>query len=270
MTKKRKKQILFSILGLLLLYALIEPYCIQTVVYNEINPNLPAEFDGKKIVFIADIHHKYFFSVKRIRALVNSINNMKPDVILLGGDYIVYSSSYAAPCFAELKNLHAPMGVYGVLGNHDYWEGKNIVLQEMKNAGISTLINDARWLKIGKGRIKIGGTGDYWEDKTDISPTVEGTTEKDTVILITHNPDFVELIKDKRIDLVLSGHTHGGQVTLFGLWAPFIPSANGNKYRTGVIKTDFTKVLVTNGVGSIGIPLRFFAPPQINVIYLRR
>jgi hypothetical protein len=270
MTKKRKKQIIFSIIGLFLLYALIEPYCIQTVVYNEVNPNFPVEFEGKKIVFIADIHHKYFFSVKRVRALVNSVNQMKPDVILLGGDYIVYSSKYAAPCFAELKSLHAPLGVYGVLGNHDYWEGKNIVLHEMKNAGIIPLVNEAKWLIIGKRRIKIGGTEDYWEGTADIAPTLAGTTEKDTVILLSHNPDIVETITDKRIDLVLSGHTHGGQVTFFGLWAPFIPSACGNKYRTGLIKTNFTKVLVTNGVGSIGVPFRFFAPPQINVIFLQR
>ncbi len=270
MTKKRKKQIIFSIIGIFLLYALIEPYCMQTVVHNEINADLPVEFDGKKIVFIADIHHKYFFSVQRIRALVKTINAMNPDVILLGGDYIVYSSRYAAPCFAELSLLRAPLGVYGVLGNHDYWEGKDTVLREMKAAGISPLINDARWLNIGNGRIKIGGVGDFWEDKANISPTLAGTTENDTVILLSHNPDFLSTITDKRIDLVLSGHTHGGQMTLFGLWTPFIPSGYGNKYRTGLVKSEYSKVLVTNGVGCIGLPMRFFAPPQINIIYLRK
>jgi hypothetical protein len=92
----------------------------------------------------------------------------------------------------------------------------------------------------------------------------------DFVILVSHTPDFAENLKTDKIDLMLSGHTHGGEVTFFGLWAPYIPSDYGQKYRTGIIKTDKTTVLVSNGIGNTFLPIRFFARPQINIIDLEK
>ena len=89
-------------------------------------------------------------------------------------------------------------------------------------------------------------------------------------ILLSHNPDYVEKLNNYKIDLMLSGHTHGGQVTFFGLWTPFIPSAYGDKYRTGIINTKYTELIVSNGTGTVIKPLRFCARPQILVIYLKK
>jgi len=93
--------------------------------------------------------------------------------------------------------------------------------------------------------------------------TLAGTTERDFVLLVSHNPDYAEEITDPRVDLVLSGHTHGGQCSLFGLWAALVPSNYGNKYRGGWVQAPHTQVYVSNGIGTITPPVRFCAPPRI-------
>ncbi len=252
----------------LLVYSLLEPFWIETKETVFVSGDIPVNFNGTKIVFIADIHHGPFFSRQRISRLVKRINNLHPDIILLGGDYIHRNIKYNKPCFEELKRLNAPMGKFGVFGNHDRWRGGLLCRKGMEYAGIVLLDNDARWLNKNGRRIKIGGVGDLNTEEPDISPSVKDTKDKDFVIVLSHNPDYMEFLTSHKVDLVLSGHTHGGQCTLFGWWAPVVPSLFGNKYRTGVIKTALSTVIVTNGIGTISPPLRFFARPQINVIYL--
>jgi len=253
-----------------LAYGLIEPYWIESKEIYFTSEKIPDSFDNFKIVFISDIHHGAVYSRKRLKTLVNRVNALQPDLILLGGDYID-QSKYIQSCFDEFKNLHTEYGVYGVLGNHDHFAGANMVANAMNKAGIICIDNKSYWLTKGSEKIKIGGVGDYWNDIQDLHATIKDTKPDDFVILLSHNPDYAEEIKTDKVDLVLSGHTHGGQATIFGLWAPFIPSKFGQKYKTGLIKTPYTEILVSNGIGNVGyIPIRFFARPQINIIYLKR
>ncbi|HEX3029240.1 MAG TPA: metallophosphoesterase [Clostridia bacterium] len=234
------------------------------------DPDIPTAFKGTRIVYASDIHCCKFFTAKRVAALVRKINSLKPDIILLGGDYVSNSPQYIAPCFKELSELKAPLGKYAVLGNHDHWESAAQTRSCMEKAGIKLLDNQSTWIYVKGKRIKIGGVGDYWEDSQIIGNTVSDVKESDFVLLLSHNPDYTEQIKTRKVDLVLSGHTHGGQVTLFGLWAPVLPSDYGQKYLKGLVETPFTKVLISNGVGTSGhLPLRLFARPQINVITLK-
>ncbi|HLD31243.1 MAG TPA: metallophosphoesterase [Patescibacteria group bacterium] len=255
------------------IYIFVEPYLLEvrrTDIYDE---DVPDSFDNFKIVFFADIHHGLFFSEARVKKLVEKINKMNPDVIFAGGDFVgnwlFEKPKYIPTCFAELKNLKAKYGVFGVLGNHDVWTDKNLSLEEMEKSGIVYLGNKGQWLEINGEKIKIGGVKDFYEDIQDANDVIDDTTEDDFVLLLTHSPDYAEKIDNNKIDLVLSGHTHGGQMTFFGLWAPATSSRYGQKYRTGLIETSNTKVLVTNGVGSI-LPIRFFARPQINIINLKK
>lgn len=271
--KKRKLGkaviLLLIVLMILLLYAFIEPYCIRIKEVDVTNKDIPVSFEDTKILFAADIHHGPFFSKERVKSLVSRINRLHPNIVLLGGDYVQKSPQYIKPCFEEFKNINADIKMYGVLGNHDHWEGSELTRQSMKDAGIKVLDNKSEWINKNNERIKIGGVGDLYEDTQDINPTIHDVGEDDFVVLLSHNPDYVERINTKKIDLVLSGHTHGGQVTLFGLWAPLIPSIYGQKYRTGFVKTDYTEVLVTNGVGTVTPPVRFFARPEVVLIHLR-
>ncbi|MDO9536337.1 MAG: metallophosphoesterase [Bacillota bacterium] len=260
----------FFLIGVILgVYVFLEPFRLEEKDIIVVNGDIPRQFENTRIIFLTDIHHGPFFSKSRLRKLVKRVNSLQPDIILLGGDYVHRSPDYIESCFDELKKLEAGFGVYGVLGNHDHWEDGALTIQSMKDAGIHLIDNLARWIEKNGEQIKIGGVGDYLEDIQDINPTIADVKNEDFVVLVTHNPDYVEHLKTDKIDLVFAGHTHGGQVTFLGLWAPIIPSENGQKYRTGIIETDNTKVIVSNGVGTITPPVRFFARPQIIIAHLR-
>jgi hypothetical protein len=260
----------FIIAALVVAYAFIEPHWLRVTQLEIADPDVPPAFVGKRIVFLSDIHHGPYFSIGSVRRLVDRVNALQPDLILLGGDYVHRDPKYIAPVFAELARLHAPLGVFAVAGNHDYWESIDESRAQMAQAGIVNLDNRAEWVTIGGDRIKVGGVGDVYEDSQDIAPTVADAGAGDFVILLSHNPDFAEQIATDRVDLVLSGHTHGGQVTLFGRWAAFVPSVYGQKYRSGFVQTDRALVYVSNGVGTITPPVRFFARPEIVVIMLKQ
>jgi predicted MPP superfamily phosphohydrolase len=246
----------------------IEPRCLVVREIDIVDADIPASFEGSTIAFLTDIHHGPYFSLDRVRNAVARTNALHPDLILLGGDYSYRGAQYIAPCLAALAHLDAPLGTFGVLGNHDHWYDAELTRQRMQAAGIEVLDNQAEWIVRGRDRIRIGGVGDLWEDSQDLSATMLGVQDGDFVILLSHNPDYVENIRTAGVDLVLSGHTHGGQVTLFGLWAPIVPSRFGQKYRSGVVHTPFATVIISNGIGTIAPPLRLFARPEIVLIHL--
>ncbi len=266
MTKANKRKCLFIILIIavfILAYSFLEPFWLEEKTIEITSAHIPPQFHGATVVFLTDIHHGPFFSRRRVKRLVERVNGLEPDIILLGGDYVHRDAKYIEPCFAELKGLKAPFGLYGVLGNHDHWEGAVLTRQSMQEAGIRLIDNAAFWIEHGGARIKIGGVGDYYEDIQDIAPTVFDVAKEDFVILVTHNPDYVQDMQTDKIDVVFAGHTHGGQVTFFGQWAPLIPSAYGQKFRTGTLQEGNAQVIISHGVGTITPPVRFFARPQI-------
>jgi uncharacterized protein len=261
---------LLLIVIILGLYTIIEPYWLMDKTYVIVNPDIPEKFHNTKIIFLSDIHHGPYFSISRVRNLVNKVNLENPDIILLDGDYVHRDAKFITPCFNELRNLKAPLGVYGVLGNHDHWTNPDLTRKRMAEAAITLADNRAFWVLKEGQKIKIGGVGDFYTDFQDLNPTISDVQKSDFVILLSHNPDYAELLKTDKVDLMLSGHTHGGQATLFGLWAPLVPSNYGQKYRTGLIDLERFKIIVSNGIGVITPPVRFFARPQIVTVILKR
>ncbi len=256
------------------LYGLYESVQIQARKIEVKDAAVPPSFSGKKIVFISDIHYGAMLSDIRMKRIKKLLEKIKPDILLFGGDYVVTNEKFIEPCFEILKNWKAPLGKFGVLGNHDHWASKEISEKGMKNAEIVNLDNKSVWINIGKDRIKIGGVGDFWNDKQDIHETIKDTVHDairdDFVILLSHNPDFVETLETDKIDYVLSGHVHGGQINFFGLWAPLTYSKHGQKFVKGFVKTEKTKVIVSKGAGVVGLPLRIFATPEIVEITLKK
>jgi predicted MPP superfamily phosphohydrolase len=268
MFKKISLAIIIIVISLMV-YSLIEPYWTQTKEITIESNQIPAEFDGKKIVFISDVHFGSwpFFDQKRTENLVNQVNALHPDMILLGGDYVSDESQYINPCFTALSQLNAPLGVYGVLGNND---PQNKSIKAMKNADITYIGNDGLWVEKGDAKIRVGGVGDMLTDTQNQGAVIGDANKNDFVILVSHSPDFFPLLDKSMVDVMLSGHTHGGQITFFGLWAPIVHSKYGNKYRTGEIRNNNTTLVVSNGIGTIILPMRFFARPQIIVLNLKR
>lgn len=269
---KRKFKLLLAFLMLVVVflgYAYIESRWIKTTEIT-LSSDIPASFINKKIVFITDIHHGPFLSIERIKKLVKRINALEPDIILMGGDYVHRDAKYIKPLFDEFKNLRSKYGIYAVLGNHDHWEDAQLTKQLMDRNGIKICDNLSYWLKINNDSIKIGGVGDLWEDDQIMLNTTVDLKKSDFAILISHNPDFIPNVDAHLIDLTLSGHTHGGQVTFFGLWAPILPIEAGQKYRYGLKQMDAMKAYISSGIGTITPPLRFFCRPEIVLFHLKK
>lgn len=251
-------------------YCYLETRWIKVSRITMISPDIPDSFVGKKIVFIADIHHGPYFSLSRVTSLVNKINELQPDIILLGGDYVHRDPKYINQIFSEFAKLKANLGIFAVLGNHDHWENAELIKEMMLQSGIQICDNKSYWIREGNDSIKIGGVGDLWEDVQIIDSTTFDVQKSNFCILLSHNPDYLENLHANKVDLTLSGHTHGGQMTFFGLWAPILPSKNNQKYRYGLIEKGGMQSYITSGVGTITPPLRFFCRPEIVLFTLER
>jgi predicted MPP superfamily phosphohydrolase len=263
-----KVMVMILALGLLLIgYMYAETYWIETKEVVIESSQIPANFDGKKIVFLSDIHAGPFFSIQRVDNLVKQVNEMHPDIILLGGDYTDKDNSYITPVFKSLSNLSAPLGVYGVLGNTD---PQYLTLKAFGNSTITYIGNEGLWINDSGQGIRIGGVGDYNNGVQLEDKAIGNAQTQDFMVMVTHNPDYFPEVNESVVDLVLSGHTHGGQITFFGLWAPVVYSRYDQKYRTGVQEYNDTTLIVSNGVGTVVLPFRFFARPQIIVIKLKK
>lgn len=232
-------------------------------------PRLPTAFDGLRVAFLTDMHHGPYTELSFLTSAVRSALALRPDLVLLGGDYCLRDTKYIRPVFEVLSALHAPLGVFGVVGNHDYAHGIDETRREMRRAGIRELTNDGVWLNRRGVRVRLAGVDDLWWGKPDVGVALGETTTSDACILLSHNPDFAEPLRDPRVGMVLSGHTHGGQVLVPGMVNPFIPSKYGDKYAHGVIEAPATRVYVSRGLGATGLPVRYNCPPELTLLTLR-
>ncbi len=243
--------------------------------------HLPAAFDGLTVAFLSDTHHGPFVPLEYLAEVVRMTNALRPDIVALGGDYVqrrrkmfvhfgVDHRRYIAPGVSVLADLRAPLGRFAVLGNHDHRTDPGLTRQALADAGFTDLTNTGVWLeRPGGARLRIAGVDDCRTGRPRIAPALGDLRENEPCLLLTHNPDYVELIRDPRVDLVLSGHTHGGQVVLPLVGASVLPSRYGQKYRSGLVRGPAARVFVTTGIGTIGLPVRFRCPPEVAFITLR-
>jgi uncharacterized protein len=255
-------------------YPFLEAKWCRVVPQTIALPNLPAAFRGTRIALMADVHHGPFVPLAYVRHVVSMANSLKPDIALLAGDYVHRHHSYIAPGINELGKLRAPLGRFAVRGNHDnhsyhddyaYQPNSSAALAD---ARLPDLDNTGIWLERGRARLRICGVGDLWTDRQNLGSALGDATERDAVILLSHNPDFAETIEDHRVGLVLSGHTHGGQVVVPGLGAPIVPSRYGQKYLYGPVQGPACQVFITRGVGTITPPARLFCRPEVVLLTL--
>lgn len=230
---------------------------------------LPAAFDGLTVAFLTDLHCSAMTPPNFLEAVVDATLALKPDVILLGGDYISDGDEYVAEITRILARLEAPLGVYGVLGNHDFYTDTPLMSAALKRARIVELYNSGTWLKRGENRLRVAGVGDFWEDDQDLTAALGDAGEQDTVILLSHNPDYAMEITDPRVDLVLSGHTHGGQINLPRYGTVFSNSRYAKRLVRGFVNLNTFQLYVSRGIGTVMLPLRLNCPPEITHLTLR-
>lgn len=257
-----------------LIYPFLEAKWCRLVRRTIALPNLPPPFQGTTIALVADVHHGSFVPLAYIRHVVSMTNALKPDIVALAGDFVDRDEAFIAPGIEALGNLRARLGRFAVRGNHD---NKNpagmrafgpISQAALAGANLFDMNNRGAWIERGGARLRICGVGDLWTDHQDLETALGDATLSDAVVLLSHNPDFVETIRDRRVGLVLSGHTHGGQIVLPGYGAPIVPSDYGQKYLYGLVKGPCCQVFVTRGVGTVSPPVRFFCRPEVVLITL--
>lgn len=229
---------------------------------------LPKSFAGTRVAFLTDIHHGPFTSLDYVSSVVRTTLALDPDLILLGGDYSLKDARFIRPCLDVMAALRAPLGVFAVLGNHDYWHGQAATSEGLAAAHITELTNRGVWIKKGSDRFRLAGVDDMWAGHINLREALAGASPDDACLLLSHNPDLAEGLRDERVGLMLSGHTHGGQVVFPVGGAPFVPSQYGQKYLRGLVQAPSTLVYVSRGLGTTGVPVRMGSRPEINLITL--
>jgi predicted MPP superfamily phosphohydrolase len=234
-------------------------------------PNLPSAFCGKTVAVLADLHHGPFVSLDFVRQAVELTNSLAPDLVALVGDYAhkgADAREQLPPCLEALSALSAPLGVFAVPGNHDMARGGALYREVVAGTPLTDLTNRSQPVALGGDRLWLAGVDDLWWGKPDQNRALAGVPSGAAVILLCHNPDFAEDRPDGRVGLVLSGHTHGGQVYLRGLGSSWLPSKYGEKYRRGLVQGPASSVFVSRGLGEAGAPLRVNSPPEVCLLTL--
>lgn len=235
--------------------------------YTVKSERLPLAFDKFEVAFLSDIHYPSKFTRKRLGKIVCTLQNLKPDVLLLGGDYVT-SDEYIDELFDSLSAIKPSYGIYAVMGNHELrWN--EAVTEAMKQHGIRLLNDENVALAADSSVIYLSGIANSFNvDSLTVSPA-DVVFDSAFTILLAHTPDYAE-DTDARADLVLSGHTHGGQVSLFGMFTPVKNTHYGTRFLRGFNYTDAgVPVITTNGVGTSRRKLRFCVPSEIVVVTLR-
>jgi predicted MPP superfamily phosphohydrolase len=229
-------------------------------------PTLPAALDGLRIGQITDLHLGGPYNAANVRWAVAQMRRAQPDLLVLTGDFV--SRHAAVPELKELLGgLHAPLGMYAVPGNHDYYEGIEDITATLTALGVEMLLNRSVPLRWGQGVLWLLGLDDVWEGEANLDAALAGLPPQAFSLLLCHVPDFVEQASQRGIAVQLSGHTHGGHLRLPLLGAFCVPR-HGLRYQRGLAQVGATTLYVSRGIG--GMPLRFGCAPEATIFTLRR
>lgn len=242
-------------------------------------PGLPEELAGLRVVLVSDLHRGPYNSLDYLVRVADLVNAERPDLVLVPGDFVHGSGTFFPEVAEVLARLRPRCGMVGTLGNHDHWEGPDLARSLFPRAGLRLVDNSRLFLSPGRELVAevperglcLGGVGDLWQDRQDLEAALGGVPRSMPRLLLSHNPDFAEdpVPPGHRVDLQLSGHTHGGQVSLPLVGSPVVPSRFGNRYAEGLVRGPRWPVYITRGIGTTVLPLRFRARPEITVLVLR-
>jgi len=265
-----KSLVVAGITGLIGSYPIfIERYLVQINRYRIPVPRLPHQFQGLTIVHLTDLHYGFLVPLFFLEGVIRKANSLKKDLIVCTGDYVQGRGSVEGidriwPVLSELK---APMGVYSVLGNHDHWADFSRSAYWLQRSGQNLRHRIHYFEREGK-RLWIAGCGDLWEDHRSVEEILKDVPPEDYRIVLAHNPDTADTDFSQRIDLMICGHTHGGQVNIPFYGSPVLPVKNKN-YSFGLKESRRGQpVFISKGIGWAVYPVRFNCFPEIAVLEL--
>jgi len=227
---------------------------------------LPKNLEGFRLVHLSDIHHSPFTDIEHISRAVSIANSLQPDVFVLTGDYVSHESSYIAPMAEVLGKLESEFGTFACLGNHDHWTDAEMVTNLMREANIKVLINEGFRFTAKDASFWLAGVDDYMVGKTDLRAALRGSFPDEMIMLLAHNPIIVRRAARVGVDLMLSGHTHGGQIKLRDDEKRILPR---RKLKNGLYRRKDTQIYITRGIGTVVLPVRYGCPPEISLIELQ-
>jgi predicted MPP superfamily phosphohydrolase len=228
---------------------------------------LPSAFQGLRVVQISDIHHGLFLPKEWLSEAVRQANRLNPDIIALTGDFVTYSRRNIGPAAELLGRLRARFGVYAVLGNHDFRVDASAVTEALRRQHIDVLRNRHVVLELGGQSLYLAGVDDYGYG-ADLRRAMRGVPRDAATVLLAHNPRVIHLASRHNVSLVLSGHTHGGQVNLPLLGTVYGRSPERLRYKIGWDRMGATQIYVSRGIGTIVLPWRLRCPAEITHLEL--
>ena len=227
---------------------------------------LPKKLENFRIVHLSDIHHSPFTNLEHITRTVKIANELKPDMFILTGDYVSHEPEFIEPMAKVMGKLKSEFGTFACLGNHDHWTDAERVTSALRAENIEVLINEGLRFEARGATFWLCGVDDYMVGKTDLKSALLGSFPDEMKLLLAHNPILVRRAARAGVDLVLSGHTHGGQVKLRDEDKRILPR---RKLKNGLHRRKDTQIYITRGIGTVVLPVRFGCPPEITVIELK-
>lgn len=237
-------------------------------------PGLPAAFSGYAIGLVTDVHSSLYMTEEEMRAYTKILNGMGTDMILVGGDLVNGMAEEIDPFAEAFSGLRAPDGVYGVLGNHDFYTREpDRVSRTATEAGVRILRDESLVLRRGDAHLTLLGVDDAGtaaQTIQKIRQAAVGAPRTGTRLLLCHRPYFFSQAAAEGVDLMLSGHTHGGQVVLGQIaGVAFTPAAMASPYLAGLYADGAAQMYVSRGIGTVGVPVRVNCPPELTRIVLK-
>jgi predicted MPP superfamily phosphohydrolase len=249
----------------------IERYIIRTNHYTIPVPNLPHEFDGLRIIHLTDLHYGPLMPLEILGKVIQKTNELEKDIVVCTGDYVrgAAAARRIDGIWSVMADLRAPEGVYTVLGNHDHWASTEQSVCWLNTSGHINLRHKAVPLTRKGTSIWLGGAGDLWEDHVNLDQVLKDVPDDACRIVLAHNPDTADTDYTARVDLMISGHTHGGQVKIPFIGAPLLPVKN-KAYTSGFVRSHKTNVFISRGIGWAALPVRFNCFPEIAILNIVR
>lgn len=233
-------------------------------------PGLPRDLDGLRIVHLTDLHPNAHVPLEYLVRCMEAANACHPDLVLATGDYVTYGPGDLDVAAAALARLATPRyGKFACLGNHDYYYGHRETVRALRGAGFEILVNASTLVPVRGSALRLVGLDDLWFGNLDLPRALSGTSARETRLVLLHNPDYFERVAPTGVDLVLSGHTHGGQIVLPFLGATILPSRFEGRFVSGWYASGRSRLFVNRGLGTGYVPARLGARPELACLTLR-
>ncbi len=238
-------------------------------------PRWPERMNGFTVALLSDFHYDPYFSVHPLHAAIPLVNGLRPDLVVLTGDFVsvplvgddAKGALAAEPCARLLCQMTAPHGLWAVLGNHDANSDPEHVTRALQAEGIQVLANQSVAMERDGARFWLAGVNDVLSNTADLTEALRSVAHNEAVVLLAHEPDFADEVSRFPVDLQLSGHSHGGQVRIPFLPPLYLPDM-ARKYVMGSFHVGSLALYTTAGLGTVGAPVRLNCPPEITLLTL--